>query len=85
MSLKNLFDKPSFNVRKVRWMEFVSEFDFEIKHVTVKENKVSYALSEKINVASLRTCESDLRTRFLEAQNKDETYLHVKEKLQQGK
>ena len=33
--LKHIFEQPTMNA-KVRWMEFVSEFDFEIKYVKGK-------------------------------------------------
>ena len=33
MNLKNLFDQPTINPRQARWMEFLSEFHLEIKHV----------------------------------------------------
>jgi hypothetical protein len=32
-SLKHLFGKPTLNVREIRWIEFLSEYDFEIKHI----------------------------------------------------
>ena len=55
--LKYLFDQPTLNARQARWMEFLCEFDFEIKHIKGKENKVADALSNKvheIHVASPR-------------------------------
>ena len=69
------------NARKVRWFEFLCEFDFEIKHVKEKENKVVDALSLKFYVAALSVFKSDFSTRVLEAQNNDKTYLQVKDKL----
>ena len=32
-SLKYLFDQPSLNARQVRWLEFLCEFYFDIKHI----------------------------------------------------
>ena len=46
--LKYLFDQPMLNARKVRWLEFLCEFDFEIKHIKGKDNKVFDALSKKV-------------------------------------
>ena len=48
--LKYLFDQPNLNARKGRWLEFLCEFefDFEIKHIKGKENKVVDALSRKV-------------------------------------
>ena len=66
-------------------MEFLCDFDFEIKHVKGKENKVANAPSKKFHAPTLSICKLDLRTRVIESQNNDERYLQVKEKLQQGK
>ena len=55
--LKYLFDQPTLNARQARWLEFLCEFDFEIKHIKGKENKVADALSRKVqemHVESLR-------------------------------
>ena len=46
--LKYLFDQPTLNARQERWLEFLCEFDFEIKHIKGKENKVVDALSRKV-------------------------------------
>ena len=62
--LKYLFDHPTLNSRQARWLEFLCEFDFEIKHIKRKENKVADALNGKVhemNLASLSTCQPDLR------------------------
>ena len=37
--LKYLFDQPNLNVRKARWLYFLCEFDFEIKHIKGKKIK----------------------------------------------
>ena len=61
--LKYLFDQATLNARKARWLEFLCEFDFEIKHIKRKENKVANALSRKvqeIHVASLSIFQSHL-------------------------
>jgi hypothetical protein len=34
--LKYLFGYPTLNVIKTRWIEFLSEYDFEIKHIKGK-------------------------------------------------
>ena len=60
--LKCLFDHPTLNARQARWLEFLCEFDFEIKHIKGKENKVADELSRKVHemhVASLSTCQPD--------------------------
>ena len=73
MSLKYLFGHPIVTIRQARWLEFICEFDFEIKHVKGKENKVADALSRKFHVAVSSVCKLDSRTRVLEAQNNNET------------
>ena len=63
-SLKYLFHQSTLNARKARWLEFLCEFDFEIKHIKGKESKVANALGRKVqemHVASIRICQSDLR------------------------
>jgi hypothetical protein len=37
-----MFDQPKLNARQARWMDLLSEFDFEIKHIKGKENRVVY-------------------------------------------
>ena len=62
--LKYLFDQPTLNARKDRWMDFLCEFDFEIKHIKRKENKVIDALNKKVqemHVASVSIFQSYLK------------------------
>ena len=40
INLKYLFDQQNMNARKSRWLYFLSECDFEIKHIKGKENKL---------------------------------------------
>jgi hypothetical protein len=47
-SLKYLFDQPTLNARQSRWLEFIFEYDFDIKHIKGKENKVVDALSMRV-------------------------------------
>ena len=84
--LKYLFDQPTLNARQARWLEFLCEFDFEIKHIKGKENKVADALSRKVHemhVESLSICQSDLRQEIVNHTTEDEMYVQVKNKLQQ--
>ena len=46
--MKYLFDQPTLNARQARWMEFLCEFDFELKHIKGKENNVVNALGRKV-------------------------------------
>lgn len=36
MSLKYLFDQPNLNAKQLRWLEFLCEFEFDIKHLKEK-------------------------------------------------
>ena len=47
--LKYLFDQPTLNARQSRWLEFLCEYDFDIKHIKGKENKVVDALSRRVH------------------------------------
>ena len=76
--LKYLFDHPTLNARKTRWLEFLCEFDFEIKHIKGKENKVVDALNRKVHemhVASLSIFQSDLRLLIVNHTAEDELYV----------
>ena len=85
--LKYLFDQPTLNARKRRWLEFLCEYDFDIKHIKGKENKVVDALSGKVhnlhasNISMYRT---NIKDRILEAANADLQYRDLVAKLQQS-
>jgi hypothetical protein len=46
--LKYLFEQPNLNARKTRWMEFLSEYDFEINHIKGKVKVVDELVEEYI-------------------------------------
>jgi hypothetical protein len=51
-------------------MALLREFDFEIKHIKGKENRVVDALSRSmkiIHLAAVSTCETDLKNRVRNA------------------
>ena len=50
MSLKYLFDQPDLNARQARWLDFLDEYHFELKHIKGKENKVTDALSRRTHM-----------------------------------
>jgi hypothetical protein len=47
--VKYLFNQSDLNARHARWIAFLSEFDFEVRHIKGKENKVADALSRRIH------------------------------------
>jgi hypothetical protein len=86
--LKYLFDQPTLNARQSRWLEFLSENDFDIKHIKGKENKVADALNRRVHelhATSISMCQSDLKDKFVEAAKTDLQYIELVTKLQQGK
>ena len=62
ISLKYLFDQQDMNARQERWLDFLSEYDFKIKHIKRKENKVADVLRKNANMnciaaySSYKTC-----------------------------
>eukprot|EP00253_Pinus_taeda_P015939 PITA_15939 len=48
-SLTSYFSQPTLNARQARWMDFLSGFDFDIKHLQGKTNRVADALSRKVH------------------------------------
>jgi hypothetical protein len=84
--LKYLFEQPSLNARKMRWMEFLSEYDFDIEHIKGKENKVADALSRKVHIMHatiISMHQSDLKRSILDVVVTYQHYLQVKEILHQ--
>jgi hypothetical protein len=68
--LKHLFDQPELNARQARWMALLSVFDFKIKHIKGKENRVADALNRSvkmIHLAAMSTCETNVRERVRNA------------------
>jgi hypothetical protein len=84
--LRHLFDQPKLNARQARWMALLSEFDFKIKHIKGKENRVVDALSRSvkmIHLAAVSTCETDVRERVKNAQETDTFFKTVTSYLKQ--
>jgi hypothetical protein len=72
--LRYLFDQPKLNARQARWMALVSEFDFEIKHIKGKENRVADALSRSmktIHLTAVSTYETNVKNKVRKAQETD--------------
>ena len=87
ISLKYLFAQQNLNVRQARWLVFLSEYDFEIKHIKWKENKVVDALSRNAVtsfVASINSYKTDLEDKLEEGIKRDPEYQNLKETLTQN-
>ena len=78
---KYLFDQPNLNARKSRWLDLISEFDFEIKHVKWKENKIFDVLRRRLHMTHMEALSSfilDLKYRFSEVVISDVYYEKMK-------
>jgi hypothetical protein len=85
-SLKYLFDQPTLNARQIRWLEFLCEYEFDIKYIKGKDNKVVDALSRKVHelhATAISMYRTELKDRILEAGNVDLQYKNLVTKLQQ--
>jgi hypothetical protein len=85
--LKYLFEQLTLNARQTRWLEFLSEYDFDIKHIKGKENKVVNALNRRVHIMHATVVSMHhlyLKRIILDGLVTDHHYLQVKENLQQG-
>jgi hypothetical protein len=53
--LKYIFEQPTLNSRQTRWLQILSEFNFDIKHIKGKEKKVADALSRRVHLVHATT------------------------------
>jgi hypothetical protein len=86
--LKYLFDQPTLNARQSRWLEFMCEYDFEIKHIKGKENKVVDALNKRVHelhAIAISMYQTNIKSKILDVANVDLQYRGLVAKLQQGK
>ena len=87
ISLKYLFDQQNMNARQARWLAFLSEYDFEIKHIKGKENKVVDALRKYAVtsfVAAITSYKTELEDKLKEGIKLDTKYQSLKEKVTQN-
>jgi len=85
--LKHLFEQPTINAKKTRWIEFISEYDFEIKHIKGKENQVADGINmraREMHIEIIIMFNNDHKDKIIEETNLDQHYLKIKETLQQG-
>jgi hypothetical protein len=82
--LKYLFEQPTLNSNQIKWLEFLSEYDFDINHIKGKENKVVYEINIRVHdlhATSISMYQSDLKDIILEATKSDLQYMELMEKL----
>jgi hypothetical protein len=66
-------------------MEFLSEYDFDIKHIKGKENKLVDALNRRVHLmhaTAISMHHSNLKRKFLNVIVTGHHYLQIKESLQ---
>ena len=72
--------------RKTRYLEFLSEYDFDIKHINIKENKVVDGLNIRVHIMHATTIsipQFDLKSKILNDIVTCQLYLQVEENLHQ--
>jgi hypothetical protein len=86
--LKCLFDQPTLNASKSRWLEFLCEYDFDIKNIKGKENKVADALSRRLHelhATTISMYQTDIKGIILEDANENLQHMELVAKLRQGR
>ena len=84
ISLKYLFDQQNLNISKARWLAFLREYDFEIKHIKGKENKVADSLRKNaiiFFIAAIRSYKTKLDGKLKEWITMGKEYQNLKEKV----
>ena len=79
--LRYLFGQPNSNIIQARWLEIFSEFDFEIRYIKGKENKVVDALTRKVQVNQISTMSSygtNLQEWIMHVRQHDDIYQRLK-------
>eukprot|EP00253_Pinus_taeda_P023153 PITA_23153 len=85
-NLTNYFSQPTLNTRQARWVDFLSGFDFDIKHLQGKENQVVDALSRKVQnlyEISISGWKSPFWEIIRKTTEQDAEYEQIKQQLQQ--
>jgi hypothetical protein len=83
--VKFFFSQSNLNPRQERWLAFLSEFDFEVRHIKGKENKVVDALRRRVHglfEINISSAGSDLEHRIKATGNNDENYTKTVAELQ---
>eukprot|EP00253_Pinus_taeda_P028202 PITA_28202 len=83
-SLTNYFSQPTLNARQARWADFLSGFDFDIKHLKGKENRVADALSRKVHCLyeiTFSKWENSLQEMMKTAASPDVEYQRLKQQV----
>lgn len=83
--VKYRFNQLDLNERQARWLAFLREFEFEVKHIKGKENKVADALSRRVHglfEINISRVESDLEQRIRTTSINEKYYTKVMAEFQ---
>ncbi|XP_059068640.1 uncharacterized protein LOC131859116 [Cryptomeria japonica] len=72
--LKYIFTQPNLNARQRRWLELISDYDFEISYIKGKENQVADALSRRRQINAITAVHTNFRNRVLKLLGGDRFY-----------
>ena len=84
ISLKYLFDQQNLNERQAKWLAFLSEYDFDVKHIKGKENKVVDSLrrNARMNfIFAISNYKTELDDKLEEGIKMDKEYQNLREKV----
>ena len=84
MSLKYLFDEPYLNATQARWLAFLREYHFVLKHIKGNEKKIVDALTRWAHMlyeATLSQTDSELHERIRMANGVDPFYAKILKKV----
>ena len=76
------------NSRQSRWLDFLSEYHFEIKHIKGKEKKIADALIRRAHMiyeVTLSQTDLDLHERIRTANGFDPFYVEILKKVQEDR
>jgi hypothetical protein len=79
--LKHFFGLITLNEMQTRCLEFLSERDFEIKHIKRKENQVANALRRRdheVNISAISMYRTNFEEKIVATTNSDQLYLKIK-------
>ena len=80
MSMKYLFDQLDLNARQARWLAFLSNYHFELKHIKGKQNKFLDALirqNHRIYKVNLSQANADLHENIRTGNRVDPFYVEI--------
>ena len=68
-----MFNQQNLNARQARWLAFLSEYDFEIKHIKGKKNKVDVAFNRN----AITSCIAGISSYKIELDDKLEVWIKL--------